>query len=314
MTPPPRPVLLIACEGVDTAAWVRALGEAAPGVELRVWPDAGDPASVAFGLAWGNPPGFWRAFPNLRAIFSLGAGVDRLLADRDLPDAPIVRMNDPSLVEAMVEFVVMRTLHHHRLIHVYERQQVAAVWRPVRPPLARNRLVGVMGLGALGGRCAQALAGLGFQVRGWSRSPRTIAGVEAFHGPAGLPSFADACEILVCLLPLTPQTHGILDAALFGRLAHQACLIQVGRGAHLVEADLLAALDSGQIAAATLDVFHQEPLPTEHPFWAHPAIRVIPHAAAFTYPETAAAVLAANLKRLQAGEPVADVVNVIAGY
>jgi len=309
-----HPVLLIACEGVDTAAWFEALTAAAPDVELRVWPDAGDPASVDFGLAWGNPPGFWRGFPNLRAIFSLGAGVDRLLADKDLPDVPVVRMTDPSLTEAMVEFVMMRTLHHHRLVHLYERQQAAAVWAPVRPPLARRRTVGVMGLGVLGGACAQALAGLGFKVRGWSRSPRTLEGVETFHGPDGLARFADGCEILVCVLPLTPETEGVLNAELFGRLAPQACLIQVGRGAQLVDADLLAALDSGQIAAATLDVFHVEPLPGDHPFWTHPGVRVIPHAAAFTYPETAAYVLAANLRRLVAGEPVADIVDVSAGY
>ncbi|WP_374471822.1 2-hydroxyacid dehydrogenase [Phenylobacterium sp.] len=314
MTAPRRPVLLVACEGVDTEAWLQALRAAAPEVELRLWPDGGDPAEIDFGLAWGNPPGFWRAFPSLRAIFSLGAGVDGLLADASLPDVPIVRMADPSLTGAMVEFVVMRTLHHHRLIHLYEQQQAAAVWRPARPPLARDRRVGVMGLGALGGACARSLASFGFQVRGWSRGPREIAGVETFHGLAALADFAAGCEILVCLLPLTAETHDVLDARLFAALAPQACLIQVGRGAQLVEADLLAALESGQIAAATLDVFRSEPLPGDHPFWAHPRVRVIPHAAAFTYPETAAPVLAANLRRLLTGAPAEDVVDPGAGY
>ncbi|MGA0605126.1 2-hydroxyacid dehydrogenase [Phenylobacterium sp. VNQ135] len=309
-----KPVLLFACEGVDTDAWAAALRLAAPDVELRLWPDGGDSAEVMFGLAWGNPPGFWRTFPNLRAIFSLGAGVDALLADVTLPDVPIVRMVDPSLADGMVEFVVMRTLHHHRLVHLYEQQQSTATWRPVRPPLTGRRTVGIMGLGELGGRCALALAGLGFQVRGWSRSPRTLEGVETFHGADGLEAFADGCEVLVCVLPLTPSTEGVLNGRLFERLAHGACLIQVGRGAHLVEADLIAALHSGRIAAATLDVFRTEPLPPEHPFWRHPAIRVIPHAAAFTYPETAAVVVAANLRRLLRGEPVADVVDLSAGY
>ncbi|WP_334164018.1 2-hydroxyacid dehydrogenase [Phenylobacterium sp.] len=310
----PNPVLLFACEGVDTAAWTAALRTAAPGVDLYVWPDAPDPAGVTYGLAWANPHGFWRQFPNLRAIFSLGAGVDALLGDQSLPDVPIVRMVDPSLADGMVEFVVMRTLHHHRLVHLYEQQQADAVWRPQRPPLTGRRIVGVMGLGELGGRCAQALAALGFQVRGWSRGPKAIEGVATFHGDAGLEGFADGCEILVCVLPLTPQTEGVLNASLFERLAPGACLIQVGRGAHLVEADLLAALDSGRIAAATLDVFRTEPLPAGHPFWRHPAVRVIPHAAAFTYPETAARVVAGNIGRLSRGEPVPDRVDLRAGY
>lgn len=309
-----QPVLLFACEGVDTLAWRDALEAALSSVELWVWPDAPDADAVVFGMAWGNPPGFWRSFPNLQAIFSLGAGVDGLLADATLPAVPIVRMVDPSLADGMVEFVVMRTLHHHRLVHVYEQQQANATWRPLRPPRIGRRRVGVMGLGELGGRCARALADLGFQVRGWSRRPKALEGVETFHGPAGLPAFADGCEILVCVLPLTSETEGILNAQLFARLAPGACLIQAGRGAHLVEADLLDALASGRIAAATLDVFRSEPLPPEHAFWRHPGVRVIPHAAAFTYPETAAEVVAANLGRLLRGEPVADIVDPQAGY
>ncbi|MCR5880676.1 glyoxylate/hydroxypyruvate reductase A [Phenylobacterium sp. J367] len=307
-------MLLFACEGVDEAAWADALRGAAPDVALRLWPEAGDPLDVTFGVAWNNPPGFWRAFPNLRAIFSLGAGVDGLLADPTLPDVPLVRMVDPSLADGMVEFVVMRALHHHRLMHVYEQQQLTATWRPVRPPLIGRRRVGVMGLGELGGRCARALAGLGFQVRGWSRSPRTLPDVETYHGEAGLAAFAEGCEILVCLLPLTHATQGALNAALFEHLAEGACLIQVGRGAHLVEEDLLAALASGRIAAATLDVFGVEPLPPGHPFWRYPGVRVVPHAAAFTYPETAAGIIAANIRRLLRGEAANDVVDRSAGY
>lgn len=310
-----RPVLLYACEGVDPAAWAPAIRAAAPEVELAIWPADVAPEDVAFGFAWGNPPGFWRDFPNLRAIFSLGAGVDALMADETLPaDAPVVRMVDPALAAGMSEFALMRTLHHHRGLHRYERDQAVQVWRPERPPLNSQRVVGVMGLGEMGGRCALDLARMGFQVRGWSRRPKTLDGVATFHGEAGLAAFAEGCEILVCVLPLTPQTRGVLNARLFSRLAAGACLVSIGRGAHLVEADLLAALDSGQIAAASLDVFETEPLPKGHPFWDHPGVRVTPHVAAFTFPETAAPVLGDNIRRILNGEPVADLVDRDAGY
>ncbi len=314
MTPDGRPVLLFACEGVPPERWASDIRAAAPEVELRIWPDGGDPAEVDFGFAWANPPGFWRGFPHLRMIFSLGAGVDSLLLDPDLPDAPIVRMLDPNLAEGMSEFVLMRTLHHHRSLHRYERQQREQVWRAIRPPLASERTVGIMGMGELGRACARSLLTAGFRVRGWARTVRPFDGVEMFGGDDGLAEFAAGCEILVCLLPLTPQTEGVLNADLFARLPKGACLISVGRGAHLNEADLLAALESGQIEAATLDVFRQEPLPKGHPFWSHPAIAVIPHAAAFTYPQTAAPVLADNLRRALRGEPVEGLVDRAVGY
>ncbi len=314
MTPDGRPVLLFACEGVEPDRWAREIRAAAPEVELRIWPDGGDPAEVDFGFAWANPHGFWQGFPNLQMIFSLGAGVDALLLDPELPDAPVVRMLDPNLAEGMTEFVLMRTLHHHRLLHRYERQQRDRVWRAIRPPLAGERTVGIMGLGELGRACAQSLLAAGFRVRGWARTARAINGVEVFAGDAGLADFAAGCEILICLLPLTPQTEGVLNAALFAQLAPGACLISVGRGAHLNEADLLAALEAGQIEAATLDVFRQEPLPADHPFWRQPGVTVIPHAAAFTYPQTAAPVLADNLRRVLSGEPVLGLVDRASGY
>lgn len=310
-----KPVLVFAAGGVKPDAWVPALRAAAPEVDVRMAAEITDPGAVEFGFAWRNPPGFWHAFPNLRAIFGMGAGVDALLSDPDLPGGvPIIRMVDPHLAIGMSEFAMMRTLHHHRSLHVYEQQQTAQLWRPIRPPLNRDRVVGVMGLGEMGGLCARDLAKAGFQVRGWSRRPREIEGVRTYSGEAGLAEFATGCEILICVLPLTPETTGVLNAALFDRLAHGACLISIGRGPHLVEADLLAALESGRIAAATLDVFAVEPLPAGHPFWSHTAIRVIPHAASFSFPETGAGVLAENIRKILRGEPVPETVDRSSGY
>lgn len=309
-----NPVLLFACQDVSPSPWRAALMRAAPDLEIRVWPDAGDPETVDFGFAWGTPSGFWEQFPRLRAILSLGAGVDHLLASGAPDHVPIVRMTDPGLARDMSDFVLMRVLHYHRGMHLYERHQRAQAWMPIRPPRPEERAVGVMGLGELGAYCARTLAGAGFRVRGWSRSARTLEGVETFSGAEGLAPFLDGCEVLVCLLPLTSQTQNILNAELFSQLPKGACLIQVGRGPQLVEADLLAAMDEGRIAAATLDVFRQEPLPAGHPFWSREGITVVPHAAAFTYPETAAEVVAANIRRLQAGEPPVGLVDRALGY
>lgn len=315
MADPGTAVLLFACEGVDPGPWRAALAGLPPGVEVRIWPDAGDPAEVTFGLAWGNPPGFWGRFPNLRAVFSLGAGVDGLLEREDLPPGlPVVRMVDPGMAAEMSDFVRMCVTYHHRAMHEYAVLQSEAVWRPLRPPPKAQRTVGVMGLGALGAHCAADLAAAGYRVRAWSRREKDLDGVEVFARAAGLDPFLAQTQILVCLLPLTPQTQDILSADLFRRLPRGACLVNVGRGRQLVEEDLLAALDEGRIAAATLDVFRTEPLPPEHPFWTHPRITVVPHAAAFTNPETAGPILADNLARALAGAPLRGLVDRAAGY
>ena len=235
------PVLLYACFGVDAAPWSHELRRALPELELRLWPDAGDLGEIDYVLTWNHPPGFLTQFPHLRAIFSMGAGVDRLLLDPELPaHIPLVRMADPGLAVFMKEYVLMRVLHYHRDMPAYERQQRSALWQQ-RPPLQTcERRVGVMGVGQIGGTCARALAELGFEVRGWARSAREVPGVRVFAGHDRLAEFLAGVEILVCLLPLTAATRGILDARLFAQLAPGAWLINLARGAHLVEADLLA--------------------------------------------------------------------------
>jgi glyoxylate/hydroxypyruvate reductase A len=310
-----EPVLLFACFGVDPGRWCHELKRALPELEVRLWPDAGEPREIDYVLVWDHPTGFLKQFPNLRVIFAMGAGVDRLLFDPELPaEVPLVRMADPGLAEFMKEYVLMRVLHYHRDMPAYEQQQHAALWRQLAPRETRERRVGVMGVGQIGGTCARALAELGFEVRGWSRSVHEIPGVEVIAGQGRLREFLSGVEILICLLPLTAATRGILNADNFALLTPGAWLINLARGAHLVETDLLRALDCGQLAGATLDVFATEPLPSEHPFWRDPRITITPHASALTRPETAVPRLVDNIVRERAGQPLLDLIDRAVGY
>jgi glyoxylate/hydroxypyruvate reductase A len=223
-------------------------------------------------------------------------------------------MVDPSLVSGMNEFVLLSVLRYHRGLPVYETQQRAKHWKQIMSPLAEDRVVGILGLGQLGARCAQSLSALGFKVRGWSRSPHELEGIATFHGRSELKQFLQGCEILVCLLPLTPDTRDLLNKDLFEELPAGAFVINASRGDVLVEKDLLAALESGHLGGATLDVFRQEPLPPTHPFWDHPKVTVIPHAAALTQPKTAARTVADNIARDQAGQPLLNAVDLATGY
>lgn len=312
---PKKPVLLYACFGVDPTDWIREIRTHGPDIELRIWPDAGDTSEIDYVLAWNAPAGFWGDLPSLKAIFSMGAGVDKVLADKELPDGlPLIRMVDPSLAIGMNEFVLLRVLHYHRLMPAFETQQRSGEWKQLRPKLPQDRTVGILGLGELGGAAARTLVRLGFDVGGWSRNPKSLDGVKTFSGPDGLVALAERSEILVCLLPLTNETRGILNAELFSAMQSGSYVINVARGAHLVEEDLLAALDSGKLAGATLDVFATEPLPAAHRFWTHPAVTVVPHAAALTQPKTAAEVLVRNLLGHARGEPLQHVVDRSRGY
>lgn len=308
--------LLIVAPGQDSDWWARELGKASAGMDVRVWPEAGDPADIRYALAWKPPHGALAAYPNLKAVFSLGAGVDHLLSDPDLPDVTITRVVDPYLTSAMTEYVVLHVLRHHRGQPALDAQQRAHVWDDRASSLrqADEQPVGIMGLGELGRAAADALAALGFDVAGWSRSPKEIPGIRCFHGADGLEDFLDRTRILVCLLPLTPETEGILDARLFDRLPDGASLINAARGGHLVEDDLLAALESGRIAHATLDVFRTEPLPDDHPFWDHPAVTVTPHNASITDPRSVVSQILENVARAEAGRPLLHTVDRAAGY
>lgn len=307
--------LLFASPDDDPVAWTRALRQRLPDLEVRVFPDLGDPAAIEAALVWLPPPGLLASLPNLRAIFSLGAGVDRLLEDPTLPaDIPLCRMVDPSLTASMAEFVLLHVLRYHRDLDLYEAQQRRAEWRLVLPKPPSATVVGLLGLGELGAASARLLARHGFAVRGWSRTHKAIEGVRCFAGPEEFDAFLAEVGVLVCLLPLTPQTRGIVNASLFDRLPAGARLVNLARGAHLVEQDLLDALDTGRLAHATLDVFVQEPLPKDHPFWRHPRITITPHAASYSLPESGAEIVAENLRRLRDGRPLLHVVDRARGY
>jgi glyoxylate/hydroxypyruvate reductase A len=255
------------------------------------------------------------AIPGLEVVFSINAGVDALLREDVLPATlPLVRLVDPAMTAAMTEYVLGAVLACHRHLPLYSAQQRQSIWRQLPEKLAQTRPVGILGLGELGQSAAARLTANGFPTQGWSRSRHDIAGVMCRSGRDGLDSVLRSSEILVNVLPLTPDTDGLLDRLALAKLPRGAWLINVGRGRHIVETDLLAALDEGGLAGAVLDVFEVEPLPPGHPFWSHPRILLTPHVSAPTSVETAARVIAGNLLGYEAGEPLRNVVDRTAGY
>jgi glyoxylate/hydroxypyruvate reductase A len=277
------------------------------------------PAAVRYAAVWKPQPGALAAFPNLAAIFNLGAGVDALTADPSLPDVPLVRVADDDLTGRMTEYVVLHVLMHHRHQRYLDARQRERVWAPQAQRAASAVRVGVMGLGVLGADAAHVLARLGFAVAGWSRTRKAIPGIAAFAGDAELPAFLARTDILVCLLPLTPTTRGILNRRTFSLLARDGPLggpviINAGRGGLQVESDLLAALDDGTLAAATLDVFETEPLPAASLLWSHPKVTISPHNAADTDPDAISVYVAEQIARHERGEPLRNVVDRRLGY
>ena len=281
---------------------------------FHIWPDVGDPAAVEYLVAWQPPENLFQRFPNLRVVFSIGAGVDQFSLADFPPEVRLVRMLDPGITQGMVEYVVMATLALHRDLPAYLHAQRERRWQALPSKPAQEREVGIMGLGNLGCAVLAQLRALGFAVRGWSRSSHQIEGVRCHAGPEGLGDFLADCDILVCMLPLTPATTGILCGDTFARLPRGAALIAAGRGGHMVEEDLLAALASGQLGAAVIDVLNDEPPPGDHPFWPHPQILLTPHIAATTRVETGCSVLLDNIRRHQAGQPIPGEVDRLSGY
>jgi glyoxylate/hydroxypyruvate reductase A len=295
--------------------WQEHMQSLLPEIDCRLWDDPGDPADIDIAVVWKPPAGGLKRFPNLRAIVSIGAGIDHVLADPELPKhVPIIRTTGEDLKIRMREYVTLHVLRLHRRLPEIEAAQERREWLQLVNPPAYERRVGLMGQGDLGADCARTLAAIGFDVAGWSRRPKTIDGVKSFAGQDGLAAFLKRTEILVCLLPLTSATAGILNADLFERLPKGASIINAARGGHLVDDDLLKALASGQISSATLDVFHTEPLPDDHPFWDHPKVLVTPHVASLIDPVAGGKAIAANVKKFLAGEPVPDLVDLTQGY
>jgi glyoxylate/hydroxypyruvate reductase len=312
--------ILIAVTRTNAQAWASRFRKLAPQRDLRVWPDQiGDPADVAFACTWKAPPGVLSRYPNLKAIFSIGAGVDHILGDPDLPDVPVVRIVDDDLTMRMGEYIVLHVLMHHRFQRTYDAQQRAGIWQENRQPAASAVTVGIMGLGVLGRHAAGLLHCIGFQVAGWSRTPQALEGVATFHGTAGLDAFLAATDILVCLLPRTPETTGLIDLSLLRKLRRGGalggpCLINAGRGSTQVGKDILTALDEGTLLGATLDVFEAEPLPAESRLWSHPKVTVTPHNAAASAPGALVKNMLAQIERLEAGGTLQNVVDRRRGY
>ncbi|HUS98106.1 MAG TPA: glyoxylate/hydroxypyruvate reductase A [Hyphomicrobiaceae bacterium] len=309
--------------GSDRAAdFFTTTRQNAPHRDIRLWPDTGAAEDIEFALAWHPPKGELRAFPNLKAIVSVGAGVDHLFLDPGLPDVPIVRYVDPDLTGRMVEYITLHTLLHARRSLEFMDLQRASRWQYLPEPAAHQVRVGIMGLGVLGQAAARALGVLGYELRGWSRTPKTVAGVKCFFGDAGLDEFLVETDILAVLLPLTPETRGILNRRLLQHLSvrgrHERLpgpvLINAGRGGLQVETDILAALEAGELYATSLDVFETEPLPQSSPLWQHPRVVITPHNAAESTDESIVAYFLRQVERVERGAPLENVVDPEAGY
>ncbi|SEJ58923.1 2-hydroxyacid dehydrogenase [Paraburkholderia diazotrophica] len=294
--------------------WAQRFAQKAPDMPFRLWPDIGDPAAVHYLAAWQPPADIMQTLPNLKVIFSVGAGIDQFDLSSVPPHVAVVRMTEPGIAEGMVEYVTQAVLTIHRDLFDYAVQQRERVWleRPVRA--ASTRRIGVLGLGMLGTAVLNTLRLFGFPCAGWSRSPHEIAGVECYTGIESLDAFLARTDILVCLLPLTDATRGLIGKRVFGALPEGASFINVGRGQHVIQQDLLDALDSGRLHAAILDVTEPEPLPPTHPFWTHPRVRLTPHIASATRPETAVDVVLENLRRHRAGEHMIGEIDRTRGY
>jgi glyoxylate/hydroxypyruvate reductase A len=308
--------VLLSTKAATMDWWRRALLAVDPTLTIRLFPDAGDPAEIEAAVVWtAHDMAELRRYPNLKLIVSMGAGVDHLLRPPGPPPGiPVARLVDRMLTTQMGEWVLLNVLRFHRQDLDYRALQAAKRWEELPAPVTAETRIGILGLGELGSHAAGLLTRLGFPVMGWTRRPKAVEGVENYHGADGLAAMAARANILVCLLPLTPETRGIVDAQLLSLLPKGAFVINGARGGHVVDADLLAALDSGQVAAAALDVFQPEPLPVDHAYWSHPKVVMTPHAASITIPESAAPQVVENLRRARAGEPLMNLVDFSAGY
>ena len=300
------------CTDTKAEPWLQGLAVALPGAEISVWQPGAPQADYA--VVWAPPQQFMDGQASLKALFNIGAGVDALLKLRLPPQALVVRLDDAGMAVQMAEYVCHAVIRHFREFDGYEADMAAGRWGYRKPRLRSDFPIGVMGLGVLGERVARALAQFDFPINGYSRSPKAIAGVRAFTGAEQFNDFLGASRVLVNLLPLTPDTTDVINKDALSRLQTGAYVINVARGAHLVDEDLLAAIDSGHVAGATLDVFRTEPLPAGHAFWNHPRITITPHTSARTLREESIAQIARKMVALQRGEAVAGVVNPARGY
>jgi len=308
--------ILLSTKAHTMQDWKAALLAVDPSLEIRLFPDAGDPAEIEAAVVWtAHDMMELRRYPNLKLIVSMGAGVDHLLrAPGPPPGIPVARLKDVLLTSAMAEWVLLNVLRFHRQDPEYRALQQRKEWLELSAPSTSERRIGILGIGELGSASARLLTSIGFPVMGWSRSAKTLPGVQTCHGADGLMAMAAKTDILICLLPLTPETRGVLNAKLLSALPRGAYVINGARGGHMVAQDMLTALDSGHIAGAALDVFEPEPLPPESPFWSHPKVFLTPHAASITIPSSVAPQVVENIQNMRAGRPLINLVDFSLGY
>lgn len=293
--------------------WRKYLLDADPNLEIDIWPEIVEYEAYATAIVWKHPPGLLKDFPNLKLVCSLGAGVDHILSDPNLPNVKICRIVDDQLTNAMSHYIIMGLLNYQRRIYEIWQNQQMRKWEKVLP-VEKTLKVGILGLGVLGSDAGKKIAGLGFEVYGYAKSEKHLKGVQSFHYEAGLKEMLKKVNVIVCLLPLTSKTKNYLNSSFFSKLQKGSYLIHVARGEQLVEEDLLNTLASKQLDGALIDVFREEPLPKEHPFWKHPAITITPHIASITNPSSTACQIVENHHRMLKGEPLINEVDMYKEY
>jgi glyoxylate/hydroxypyruvate reductase len=300
--------------------WTSAMAGVAPKLDVRAWPDIGRIEDIEYAAAWLPPANVLKDLPNLKVIFSLGAGVDAILKDPTLPHTiPIVRVNDDDLTKRMTEYIVLHVLMHHRQQRRIDANQASKVWDSFPTHAASDLSVGIMGLGVMGTDSALRLRDLGFHVAGWSRKKKNVEGVESFCGPEEFDAFLARTDILISLLPATQETDGIINRANIKKLSRRGpfgapIIINAGRGRQQVAGDIVSCLDAGELHAATLDVFTVEPLPTDDPLWTHPRVTITPHCAADSEPRVICAYVNSQIERHKSGLPLLNLVDRLRGY
>jgi glyoxylate/hydroxypyruvate reductase len=304
----------------DATPWAKAMKAARPELDIRIWPETGRVEDITYAAAWLPPADVLKGLPKLKVIFSLGAGVDAILSDKTLPrGVPIVRVNDDDLTMRMSEYIVLQVLMHHRQQRRLDENQRNKIWDQFPTHAAKDMSVGIMGLGVLGQDAARKLAMMGFKVRGWSRGAKQIESVSSFAGHEQLDAFLGDTDILVCLLPATAETDGLINSALIAKLSRKGpfgapILINAGRGRQQNEDDILACLNAGTLHAASLDVFRKEPLPKESALWRHPRVTVTPHIAADSDPAAICAYLARQIENFEKDGALQNIVDMRHGY
>ena len=308
-------ILLHRADG-KTEPWIKDFTKYLPEAEFEIWHAGETSQPCDYAVVWSPPEAMLPELAHVKAIFNTGAGVDALLRFGDaIPrDVPIIRLGDAGMAVQMAEYVTHAVLRYFRRFDEFEAQARAGLWAPLPQHNRVDFAIGVLGMGVLGTRVLEALAPFGFPLRGWSRTEKTMQGVQCYHGADGLDTFLRGSRVLVCMLPLTPDTGNLVDRTNMGKLPAGAFIINVARGAHIAEPDLLALIKSGHIAAATLDVFRNEPLPAQHPFWQEPRITITPHISALTLRRESVQQIADKIRSFESGQPVADIVDRNQGY